>query len=578
MPSFRPQFKAPVAKIHEKETLPDSVEKESAQVSNHLFVFKDIQKVFNCESFSKVEEEKAAHGDNQSKKPKGWLRNLSFGSDSSEDNHYVKDDLHVSKADPSEILDSNIHANFQLQSQIEGSQNKRKLSAMSEIEIDRPPKIPAGEPGWLVDIAEQLNGSFESESSRESENVGSRHRKQSLTPLENDTVRNPKKKEVTKPKEMLSSSEAMMSSSQASTSSDFELLGSQEVFSQLSCCQDQSQDSQPRRKSTDDVDFPITSKENPQVEVTPSPNTGDANSVLMPVMAVNTVEAIAGSFTQDSIFTQTTTNYSSKGSPSSSQTCQILDKILCNINKNSEIISSVEASKSLPPTNKSQVVVNETEDQVSTVPFSVDITKESAIVMLEHGQEDDNSTNEVELPNMHHDPALDDRLPSESNEKEPESKKDSNETNLGEQESSTVLSPEEGIVIGSTSAIKQTSQVKNIVGSIIERMMNKSTVESSKKAATSNEKTFIAKKSKPLKKIAQKPKLSNVESISSRSHKSGKTRKAPKTGFEKSKSRKADVGGVKNKKRSSSSSGVKSALLELQTKRIAKTWVQCTDW
>ena len=77
-----------------------------------------------------------------------------------------------------------------------------------------------------------------------------------------------------------------MSSSQASTSSDFELLGSQEVFSQLSCCQDQSQDSQPRRKSTDDVDFPITSKENPQVEVTPSPNTGDANSVLVPVMAV----------------------------------------------------------------------------------------------------------------------------------------------------------------------------------------------------------------------------------------------------------------------------------------------------
>ena len=201
---------------------------------------------------SEVEAEKVAHGDNLSKKPKGWLRNLSFGSESSEDYQCVKEDLHSSEADPSEILDSIIHANSQPQSQLEGSQNKRKSSTMSDIEIDRPPKIPAGEPGWLVDIAEQLNGSFESESSRGSENVGPRHRKQSLTSVENDAVRNPKKKEVTKPKEIFSSSEAMMSSSQASTSSDFELLGSQEVLSQLS--QDQSGGSQPRRKF-DDMDY-----------------------------------------------------------------------------------------------------------------------------------------------------------------------------------------------------------------------------------------------------------------------------------------------------------------------------------
>ena len=45
MPSFKPQFKAPVAKSHEKETLPDSVEKKSEQVSIHLNVFDDFEKV-----------------------------------------------------------------------------------------------------------------------------------------------------------------------------------------------------------------------------------------------------------------------------------------------------------------------------------------------------------------------------------------------------------------------------------------------------------------------------------------------------------------------------------------------------
>merc|ERR1719427_1065313 len=294
---------------------------------------------------------------------------------------------------------------------------------MSDIEIDRPRKIPAGEPGWLVDIAQQLNGSFESESSRGSENVGPRHRKQSLASVENDAVRNSKKKEVTKPKEMFSSSEAMMSSSQASTSSDFDLLGSQEVLSQLS--QDQSGGPQPRRISTDDKDSPISSKENLQVEDTPSPNTvdsfipssgmtGDADAVLVPVTAVNTVEAIAGSFTETSNLTQTTTSYSSNGSPpSSSQMCQILDKILGNVNKNSGIASGVEASKSMPSTNKSPVVVNEMEDQVCTVPLSVDTTRESALAMREHGHVDENPTNEAIESNTHHDAALE----SENNEK-----------------------------------------------------------------------------------------------------------------------------------------------------------------
>ena len=87
----------------------------------------------------------------------------------------------------------------------------------------------------------------------------------------------------------------MMSSSQASTSSDFELLGSQEVLSQLSCCQNKTKAGDPSQEENLMI-WTISSKENPQVEDTPSPNTvdsnipssgitGDINSVLVPVMA-----------------------------------------------------------------------------------------------------------------------------------------------------------------------------------------------------------------------------------------------------------------------------------------------------